>query len=117
MAAQGPAGRVAARGPEGPVEAADQADAASELGPRERDVGSLLRLVREQQEAYCALYERNTQLHREWSETQLEVVRLRAAAGVGPSGAPAAGVGSGALAAGVGPSGAPAAGGCASTET
>lgn len=69
------AGGMAARGPE----AADQADAAAEPGPRERDVGSLLRLVREQQEAYCALYERNAQLHREWSEAQLEVARLRAA--------------------------------------
>ncbi len=71
---------------------------------------SLLLLVREQHQAYCALYERNAQLHREWSVAQLEVARLRAAAGVGSSGAPAAGVGSGALAAGVGPSGAPAAG-------
>ncbi len=77
---------MAARGPEGPVEAADQADAASEPGPRERDVGSLLRLVREQQEAYCALYERNAQLHREWSEAQLEVARLRAACAEGAAG-------------------------------
>jgi hypothetical protein len=36
--------------------------------------------VREQQETYCVLYERNAQLYREWSASQLEVARLRAAA-------------------------------------
>ena len=67
-------------GAAGAAGTAGEASEPSGSGTRERDVERLLRLVREQQETYCVLYERNAQLHREWSASQLEVARLRAAA-------------------------------------